>query len=102
MANTSPTATNLDAAQNYTEDTSLDLTDIVITDPDPGDTITARLTLSSGAAGALSTATSGAVTSIFASGVWSASGALADVDALLAGITFTPAANANANFSIAT
>ena len=39
---------------------------------------------------------------LFRSGVWTANGALADVNTLLAGLTFTPAANFNANFSIAT
>ena len=66
--------------------------------------ITATLTLSSAAAGALSTGTSGAVTSTYnaATGVWSASGALADVNTLLAGVNFNPAANFNADLSIAT
>src|SRR4029077_14729682 len=60
--------------------------------------------LPSGAAGALSAATSGAVTSRYNSGTgtWTASGALADVNLLLAGVTFNPAANFNSNFSIAT
>ena len=66
--------------------------------------VTATLTLSNPAAGSLSTATSGAVTSTYiaGTGVWTASGAIADVNALLAGVTFTPAANFNGNFSIAT
>ena len=37
-----------------------------------------------------------------ATGVWTASGAIADVNALLAGLTLTPAANFNGSFSIAT
>jgi Cadherin-like len=53
-------------------------------------------------AGSLSTATSGRVTSTFAGGVWTASGALADVNTLLAGVSFNPALNYNSNFSIAT
>src|SRR4029453_10550006 len=36
------------------------------------------------------------------SGVWAGSGAIADVNALLAGVTFTPAANFNGNFTVAT
>ena len=66
--------------------------------------MTATLTLSNVAAGSLTTATSGAVTSTYiaGTGVWTASGAIADVNALLAGVTFTPAANFNGNFSIAT
>ena len=67
-------------------------------------TVTATLTLSAPAAGSLNTATSGAVTSTYnaGTGVWSASGAIADVNTLLAGLTFTPALNYNSNFTIAT
>src|SRR4029079_7191355 len=81
--------------------TPLNLTDIVVSDVDSA-SVTATLTLSNQAAGSLSTATSGSVTSTFSAGVWTASGALADVNALLAGVTFNPAANFNGNFSIAT
>ena len=101
--NDAPTATNLSAAESYTEDTALNLIDIVASDVDSAN-ITATLTLSNTAAGALSTATSGAVTSTYnaGTGVWTASGAIADVNTLLAGVTFNPAANFNANFNIAT
>jgi hypothetical protein len=53
--NDAPTATNLSEAQTYTEDTALNLTDIVVTDPDNAP-VTATLTLSVPAAGSLSTA----------------------------------------------
>ncbi|WP_445372870.1 putative Ig domain-containing protein [Methylomonas sp. HW2-6] len=98
-----PTATNLNASETYTEDTALNLTDIVITRGDSA-TVTATLTLSNAAAGSLNTGTSGAVTSTYnaATGVWTASGAVADVNTLLAGLTFTPASNFNSNFTIAT
>ena len=101
--NDAPTATNLSAAESYTEDTPLNLTDIVVSDVDSAN-VTATLTLSNVAAGSLTTATSGAVTSTYiaGTGVWTASGAIADVNALLAGVTFTPAANFNGNFTIAT
>ena len=101
--NDAPTATNLSAAETYTEDTALNLTDIVISDVDSA-SVTATLTLSNVAAGSLNTGTSGAVTSTYnaGTGVWTASGALADVNALLAALTFTPAADFNANFTIAT
>jgi hypothetical protein len=96
-------ATNLSTSETYTEDTPLNLTDIVVSDVDGGN-VTVKLTLSNTAAGALSTATSGGVTSTYdaATGVWSASGAIASVNTLLAGVTFTPAANFNGNFTIAT
>ncbi len=104
LANTAPGATNLSSAEGYTEDTALNLADIVITDPDSANIIAATLTLSDSAAGSLSTATSGGVTSTYnaGTGVWSASGALADVNNLLAALTFTPAPNYNSSFSIAT
>jgi Ca2+-binding RTX toxin-like protein len=93
--------TNVSAAESYTEDTTLNLTDIVITG---ATTVTASLTLSDIAAGGLSVGTSGAVTSTYnaATGIWSASGAVADVNVLLAGVTFNPAANFNSNFTITT
>src|SRR5438477_587214 len=99
--NDAPTATNLSAAETYTEDTALNLIDIVASDVDSAN-ITATLTLSNVAAGSLTTATSGAVTSTYnaGTGVWSASGAIADVNALLAGVTFNPALNFNSNFTI--
>ena len=101
--NDAPTATNLDAPETYTEDTPLNLTDIVVADVDSA-SVTATLTLSNTAAGALSTGTSNGVTSTFnpATGVWTASGAIADVNTLLAGVTFTPSTNFNANFAVAT
>ena len=77
--------------------------DIVVSDVD-ADNVTATLTLSNIAAGSLNTATSGAVTSTYVAGtgVWTASGAIANVNTLLAGLTFTPALNFNSNFTIAT
>ncbi len=99
--NDAPTATNLSAPETYTEDTALNLTDIVVSDVDSAN-VTVTLTLSDVTAGSLNTDTSGAITSTFAGGVWSASGAVADVNALLAGLTFTPTLNYNSNFSIAT
>ncbi len=96
-----PTAINLSAAETYTEDTALNLTDVVVSDIDSA-SVTATLTLSNAAAGSLNTGTSGTVTSTFSAGVWRASGAIANVNSLLAGLTFTPALNFNSNFSIAT
>jgi hypothetical protein len=100
--NDPPTATRLNQAQTYTEDTSLNLGNIVITDVDSA-TVTATLTLSDLAAGTLTTATSGSVTSTFVAGtgVWTATGPVADVNTLLAGVSFNPALNYHANFSIA-
>ncbi len=99
--NDAPTATNMSAPQSYTEDTPLNLIDIVVSDEDSAN-VTVTLTLSDPAAGTLSTGTSGAVTSTFIGGVWTASGSIADVNALLASVVFTPAANYTDNFTIAT
>ncbi len=99
--NVAPVATNLSAPETYTEDTALNLIDIVVSDID-SPTVTVTLTLSDLAAGSLNTGTSGAVTSTFSAGVWTASGAIANVNTLLAGLTFTPALNYNSNFTIAT
>ncbi len=101
--NDAPTATNLSAAESYTEDTQLNLTDIVVSDIDNAN-VSVTLTLSTSSAGSLSTATAGAVTSTYNSGtgVWTANGAIADVNTLLAGVIFTPTANFNSNFSITT
>jgi len=98
-----PNATNLSAAETYTEDVTLNLVDIVTSDIDGG-SLTATLTLSSLAAGSLSTATSGAVTSTYngGTGVWTATGAIADVNTLLAGVSFVPATNYNSSFTIVT
>src|SRR4051812_1161391 len=52
--NDAPTATNLSAAETYTEDTALILVDIVASDVDNA-TVTATLTLSNTSAGSLST-----------------------------------------------
>ena len=98
-----PTATNLSAAESYTEDTALNLIDIVVSDVD-SPALTVTLTLSNPGAGSLTTGTSGAVTSTYnaGTGVWTASGAVVDVNVLLAGVSFVPAANYNASFTIAT
>ena len=101
--NSTPTATALNTAETYTEDTALNLTDIVASDTDSA-TLTATLTLSNTAAGSLNTGTSNAVTSTYnaSSGVWTASGASADVNTLLAGLSFTPATNFNGSFTLTT
>jgi CSLREA domain-containing protein len=99
--NDAPIASNLNAAQSYTEDTALTLTPIVVSDVDNA-TVTVTLTLSDTAAGSLTTGTSGAVTSTFVGGVWAASGAVGDVNALLASLSFTPSLDYNSPFTIAT
>ena len=99
--NDAPTATNVSAAETYTEDTALNLIDIVVSDVDSAN-VTATLTLSNVAAGSLNTGTSGAVTSTVHGGGVEREWGLANVNTLLAGLTFTPANNFNSGFTIAT
>ena len=99
--NDAPQASNLNAGESYTEEIALDLTDILVNDVDDAN-VTVTLTLSDVAAGSLSTGTSGAVTSTFIGGVWTASGAVADINALLAGVTFTPSGDYATDFMIST
>src|SRR5436853_222441 len=82
---------------------SVDAVNIENSDIDSA-TVTETLTVSNPGLGSLSTGTSGAVTSSYnaGTGVWSASGVIADVDAMRAGeVTAVPAC-VNPNFTIAT
>ena len=96
-------ASDLSTEEIYTEDTPLNLKDIIVMGADSAN-ITATLRLSNTSVGSLSVATVGTVTSSFngSNGLWNASGNLASINALLADLIFTPSANANGNFSIAT
>src|SRR5204863_3195594 len=80
-SNNAPTATNLNAAETFTEDTSLNVIDSILSLYVTG-VQTCAFRPSNPAAGSLSTATSGAVTSTFnaGTGVWTASGSIANVN----------------------
>lgn len=96
-----PTASNLSQAVNFVEDQApIELTDIVVTDADPGETITATLTLLQPSAGTLTT--SGAATYNAATGVWSITGSVADVNAALAAVSVNLSADWEENFTITT
>jgi hypothetical protein len=94
------TATNLSTTETYTVGTPLNLTDIVITDA-VSSNVMARVLNTVAQSGTLNTATAGASTSTYdqgipnGNGVWLASGTVADVNTLLAGLTWTqhPAVN---------
>lgn len=103
--NDAPAASNLNQIQGYTEgDASVALTDIVITDVDTVETVTATLTLLNTAAGALTVGTFGSASSIYNTntGVWNISGSLADVNAALAAVAFIPNPNTDVNTTITT
>lgn len=95
-------ALNLTTNQTFTEDVTRNLTDIVAASAQAN--ITATLTISDVNAGALTTGTSNAVTSTYnaVTGVWQASGAKADVNTLLASVSFVPTANYEQGFTITT
>ncbi|HTL31570.1 MAG TPA: hypothetical protein VL326_00520, partial [Kofleriaceae bacterium] len=99
--NDGPSATNINAPETYLEDTALNLTDIVVSDPDNA-TTTVTLTLSNPAVGSLNTGNSGSVTSTYnpGTGVWTATGAITNVNILLAALTFTPVANSSVSFTM--
>ena len=101
--NDAPTATNLNAAETYTEDTPLDLTDIVVSDVDSAN-VTATLHVVRLSQRAPSHRHLGLGNLDLQRGDRrvDASGAIADVNTLLAGLTFTPALDFNGNFTIAT
>ncbi|WP_182869937.1 DUF4347 domain-containing protein [Rhodopirellula sp. JC639] len=101
--NTAPLATNMNQSIGYTEDDStVAIDDIVVTDSDSGETITATLTLNLPATGSLTTGTFGASTSTYAAGtgVWQVSGTVVDVNAALAAVAFTPATDNDVNSQI--
>ena len=99
--NDAPTATNLTQTKAFAEGAaSVALDDIVASDPDTGDTITASLTLANPAAGALTT--SGAATYNAAAGIWTITGAVVDVNAALAAVAFVPAAGSGLDTTITT
>jgi hypothetical protein len=103
--NDAPTATNLTQSLSLAEDVAsppkLFTAAPVVSDVDSA-SVTVTLTLANTAAGTLSTGTSGAVTSAYDSGtgVWTASGAKADINTLLAAVTFTPATDFNGSTSV--
>ena len=72
--NDAPTATNMTQVVTYTEDPggAVALDDIVVTEPDVGQDVTATLTLNAPEAGSLSTGTFGAATSSYdaGAGIW--------------------------------
>lgn len=101
VVNRAPSASNLSQVVNYNEgDASVSLSDIVVSDGDTGETITATLTLNDPATGSL-TAASGNGES-YGGGVWSVTGTVAEVNAALADVAFVPISNNDLNTTITT
>ncbi|MEQ9640777.1 MAG: DUF4347 domain-containing protein, partial [Alphaproteobacteria bacterium] len=100
IVNNPPSATNLTSTSSYTEgDASVTITDIVVSDADAGDVVTATLTLADKAAGSL-TANDGASYDADTGG-WSITGTVAAVNTALANLAFLPATENNQDTTIA-
>ncbi|WP_161604790.1 DUF4347 domain-containing protein, partial [Roseiconus nitratireducens] len=105
LTNTPPTASGLNQSINYVEDGgTVLLGDIVVSDADAGETITATLTLVDPNAGSLSTGSFGAATSTYdgVTGIWSVSGSVDDVNSALASVSFSPASDYDLDVNVLT
>ncbi|WP_413700511.1 putative Ig domain-containing protein [Psychromonas sp. KJ10-10] len=103
--NGAPSATEMTQSKNYIEgDVNVALNDIVVSDADIGDMITATLTLNDVNTGILTTGTFGASTSTYdeVTGIWTVTGTVDDVNSALADVTFAPLTNNDVNSSITT
>lgn len=90
--NDAPTATNLVSTSSYTEgDASVPFVDIVVSDVDAGETITATLTLADTTTGTLSSNNGASYDG--GTGEWTITDSVANVNIALANLVFNPAAN---------
>ena len=104
-SNTDPIATGLTQDISYVENTGpVGLGDIVVTDVDASETVTAVLTVSHPTAGTLTTGTFGSSTSTYdaVTGVWKVTGTVASVNAALAAVEYTPAVDSEQSVTITT
>ena len=93
---------NLNQNKNYIEGAArVALDDIQVTDPDPDEQITATLTLATQATGALSAGSGNGEKYDPATGVWTVTGTVAQVNAALAALEFLPAPENDVNTTVA-
>ena len=98
-ANSQLTATNVTQTQSYIEDAvSVAITDIVVSDVDVGEIVSATLTLADPLAGSLTI--SGDASYTDSTGVWTITDTVAIVNAALANVAFVPASNYDQNTTI--
>jgi len=101
--NDSPSATNLDQNHNYLEgDVSIALDDIITTDADPDETVTATLILDNTFTGSLSTSSGQGESYSAVTGVWTATGSVASVNIALSAAAFIPETHNDQNTRIST
>ena len=97
--NNAPTASNLSSTSAYSEgDASVSITDIVLSDVDADEVITATLTLANTATGSLSANDGASYTA--GTGVWTLSDSVANVNTALSNLVFNPASNNSLDTSI--
>lgn len=96
--NDAPTATHLMQNGTYTENLVYDIEDIVVSDVDSDETITATMTLASPDHGTLTTTGGGSYDDV--SGVWTISGSFNEVNNALAAVSFVPADDSAEDTSI--
>jgi parallel beta-helix repeat protein len=101
--NTPPNATNMTRTKPYLEDAaSVNIDDIVVTDPDVGDTITAELTLADTSTGTLSASSGNGESYNAGTGIWTISGIVSQVNAALAAVAFLPSPDNDVDTTITT
>jgi len=99
--NTQPTATNTTQTQTYTEgDVSVAIDDIVVTDPDVAEQITATLTLSNTETGELTANSGNGEIYSSTTGVWTVTESVVNVNAALAAMAFEPETNNDVDATI--
>ena len=100
--NTQPTATNTTQTKTYTEGAaSVAIDDIVVTDPDAAEQITAALTLSNTATGGLTASSGKGETYTSGTGVWTITGSVVNVNSALAAVAFEPESNNDQDATVA-
>ncbi|MDJ0807592.1 MAG: cadherin-like domain-containing protein, partial [Gammaproteobacteria bacterium] len=98
--NDAPSATNTSQGWLYNEGVPvLNLLDIVVTDPDSGDTITVVLTLADTSTGSLSANDGASYDGV--TGIWTVSDTVVNVNTALANLVFNPNTDNDINTSIA-
>ena len=101
--NDAPTATNLNQTQSYTEGTlNVALTNIIVSDADKGNTVTATLALGNTAIGTLTASSGNGESFNSGTGVWRVTGSTTVVNAALAGVSFVPTTDNDVDTTITT
>jgi len=99
LINDAPSANPLTQSGTYIEDTSYDLDDIVVSDVDEGEILSAQMSLSSPDLGTLSPA-GGAIFNT-TTGIWTISGTVTEVNSALSLVSFTPSPDSFQDTTIA-